>query len=309
MEQVYLLNYSVKGVKTLDELISLSFYKKTITSKMDTQDYNVKGIYGMNGSGKSGIVNSVEILRNLLVDAGYLSNPIVQQNLNSIINKKTESLFIEVDYVVKLKGGIQYFKYNVTLSKDISREKYIISQEKLLTKNALSKSNRMSLIFDVVDGQIKHLIDEEEEFSRRFLNKTVPFQVLVNNKEYMMVRCGVYIRNYIESEIKELKWEQRIHKVDRAFNQQYKFKLGKFEIENRICDYGAFIFSCVALCSYIVYNVQIKNNVVIFLTEFSKWGIVISFIATIVAYKLCYKGSNYDYLSDTFESIMDGENL
>lgn len=95
MEQVYLLNYSVKGVKTLDELISLSFYKKTITSKMDTQDYNVKGIYGMNGSGKSGIVNSVEILRNLLVDAGYLSNPIVQQNLNSIINKKTESLFIE----------------------------------------------------------------------------------------------------------------------------------------------------------------------------------------------------------------------
>lgn len=47
----------------------------------------------------------------------------------------------------------------------------------------------------------------------------------------------------------------------------------------------------------------------IFLTEFSKWGIVISFIATIVAYKLCYKGSNYDYLSDTFESIMDGENL
>lgn len=173
MEQVYLLNYSVKGVKTLDELISLSFYKKTITSKMDTQDYNVKGIYGMNGSGKSGIVNSVEILRNLLVDAGYLSNPIVQQNLNSIINKKTESLFIEVDYVVKLKGRIQYFKYNVTLSKDISREKYIISQEKLLTKNALSKSNRMSLIFDVVDGQIKHLIDEEEEFSRRFLNKTV----------------------------------------------------------------------------------------------------------------------------------------
>lgn len=108
----------------------------------------------------------------------------------------------------------------------------------------------------------------------------LPFQVLVNNKEYMMVRCGVYIRNYIESEIK-----------------------------NRICDYGAFIFSCVALCSYIVYNVQIKNNVVIFLTEFSKWGIVISFIATIVAYKLCYKGSNYDYLSDTFESIMDGENL
>ena len=25
----------------------------------------------------------------------------------------------------------------------------------------------------------------------------IPFQVLINNKEYMMVRCGVYIKKYI----------------------------------------------------------------------------------------------------------------
>ena len=31
MKNIYLVNYSVKGIKTLDELISLSFYKKTIT--------------------------------------------------------------------------------------------------------------------------------------------------------------------------------------------------------------------------------------------------------------------------------------
>lgn len=135
----------------------------------------------------------------------------------------------------------------------------------------------------------------------------LPFQVLVNNKEYMMVRCGVYIKKYIEPKIGEAKWEQRIHKVDKAFNHQYKFKLGKFQIENRICDYGAFIFSCVALCSYTVYNIEVKNNVVIFLTGFSKWGIIIAFVATIVAYKLCYKGSNYERLSNIFERIIDEE--
>ena len=31
MKNIYLLKYSVKGIKTLDELVSLSFYKKIIS--------------------------------------------------------------------------------------------------------------------------------------------------------------------------------------------------------------------------------------------------------------------------------------
>ena len=73
MKDIYLLNYSVKGVKTLDQLVTLSFYKKTISKELDTQEYNIKGIYGMNGSGKSGIITSAEILRNLITDSGYLN--------------------------------------------------------------------------------------------------------------------------------------------------------------------------------------------------------------------------------------------
>lgn len=81
MKDIYLVNYSVKGIKSLDQLVSLSFYKKTISPNPDTQEYNIKGIYGMNGSGKSGIVTSVDILRNILINPGYLSNPIVQKDL------------------------------------------------------------------------------------------------------------------------------------------------------------------------------------------------------------------------------------
>ena len=44
MKDIYLLNYSVKGVKTLDQLVTLSFYKKTISKELDTQEYNIKGI-------------------------------------------------------------------------------------------------------------------------------------------------------------------------------------------------------------------------------------------------------------------------
>ena len=118
MKDIYLLNYSVKGVKTLDQLVTLSFYKKTISKELDTQEYNIKGIYGMNGSGKSGIITSAEILRNLITDSGYLNNPIVQKNLDAIVNKKTNELFIETDYVVASEASLITFRYNVTLMKD-----------------------------------------------------------------------------------------------------------------------------------------------------------------------------------------------
>ena len=46
MKDIYLTNYSVNGIKTLDKTVSLSFYKKTINKEPDTQEYNIKGIYG-----------------------------------------------------------------------------------------------------------------------------------------------------------------------------------------------------------------------------------------------------------------------
>ena len=70
MKDIFLVNYMVQGVKTLEKKITLSFYKKTIEKKPNTQNYNMKAIYGMNGSGKSAIVASVDILRNLLINPG-----------------------------------------------------------------------------------------------------------------------------------------------------------------------------------------------------------------------------------------------
>ena len=73
MKNMYLVKYSVKGIKSLDKLVSLSFYKKTMTKDMDTQGFNIKGIYGMNGSGKSGIMSSIQILKNILTDSNSVS--------------------------------------------------------------------------------------------------------------------------------------------------------------------------------------------------------------------------------------------
>lgn len=171
MKDIFLVNYSVKGIKTLDKLASLSFYKKTITQNPDTQEYNVKGIYGMNGSGKSGIVTSVQILKRILLDPGYLNNPIVQRNLEEIINKKTGELYIEADYITEFENPSLYFRYAVTLSKDITG-KYAISHEQLFSKKATSKSDNMMKFFEVRDGEIVFAIGHDNEFLNLILKKT-----------------------------------------------------------------------------------------------------------------------------------------
>ena len=92
MMGLYLINYSVNGIKALDQTVSLSFYKKTITNPIDFRSYNIKGIYGINGSGKSAIITSVKIFRNLIVERDYLNNPIVQRQLRELINKKVSKM-------------------------------------------------------------------------------------------------------------------------------------------------------------------------------------------------------------------------
>lgn len=172
MKEIYLANYSVKGIKTLDDLISLSFYKKTISKNLNTQEYNIKGIYGMNGTGKSGIVTSVDILKNLLVNSEYLNNPIVQKNLDAIINKKIGELFIEAEYIAEVGEVLMLFRYAIKLSKD-KMGRYVISFEQLSAKKATARNDSMEIIFSVVDGEIVSIFGKgNDEVSTTMLNKT-----------------------------------------------------------------------------------------------------------------------------------------
>lgn len=196
MADIHLIKYSVKGIKAIDQLVSLSFYKKIIPKNADTQAYNIKGIYGMNGSGKSGIITSVEILKSLLIDSDYLNNPIVQQNLDAIINKKTLELFMEADYIIKRdQEVIGFYRYNVTLLKGATG-RYIISHEGLFTKKATSRSDAMHTIFEVDNGEIITLIEEtgRQKFHNDFINKT-------KNLLLTSSACSLFVEKFLLSVI------------------------------------------------------------------------------------------------------------
>lgn len=172
MKDFYLVNFSVKGIKTIDELLSLSFYKKTIDKDFDTRKYNIKGIYGMNGSGKSGIVTAVEILRNILINPNYLNNPIVQTNLDAIINKKTEKLYMSVDFVCGTETMRFYYRYELKLEKDMS-DKFVISYEKLSTKKVNSKKETMVPVFEIENGEVVSRLEyDNDELADTLFRKT-----------------------------------------------------------------------------------------------------------------------------------------
>ena len=198
MNNIFLVNYSVKGIKTLDKLVSLSFYKKTISRLDDTQEYNVKGIYGMNGSGKSGIVTSVDILKNILMNPGYLNNPIVQENLDAIINKKLGELFIEADFIERYGELLIYYRYGLILSKN-KVGKYTISFEKLSFKKATSKNESMEPVFEVVNGEVQSILKTDDEiFSEMILKRTV--NLLENTS-----MCALFYEKILISSIEENK--------------------------------------------------------------------------------------------------------
>lgn len=175
MNDIFLVSYRVKGIKNFEEEVSLSFYKKTITKPIDIGNYNVKGIYGMNGSGKSAIISSVDILRNLLINENYLNNPIVQSSLDEIINKKIEELHIGTKFLFKVSEDIAYlYEYEVVLKKN-NFWKYVIDSEQLSCRNAFSKKDEVISVFKVKKGEIKYInteegIDSENEFREKTKN-------------------------------------------------------------------------------------------------------------------------------------------
>lgn len=169
--KIYLTKYSVNGIKSIDQEITLSFYKKTITKPLDIRDYNVKAIYGMNGSGKSAIVKSVDILKNILLDSKYLSNPIMQKELDESINKKRGQLDITIEFIFEKENKLTLFQYSILISKDLTNH-FVVLKEILKQKNALSRQSNFETVYHVKGGEIENIIHDKQGLYKLIIDKT-----------------------------------------------------------------------------------------------------------------------------------------
>ena len=125
------------------------------------EKYNLKAIYGINGVGKTAIVRSVKILRSILIDSSYLNNPIVQKELDALINKRLNSLDIHVDFMIFTKTLPILFHYEIQIKRN-TQNRYDIYSELLSFRKATSHSSSDIKIFSIENGQLLYLIGDEE---------------------------------------------------------------------------------------------------------------------------------------------------
>lgn len=148
----YLLSYKVNGIKNLDKDVKLEFYKKTIDKDFDPKEYNVKAIYGENGTGKSAIITSVKVLKNLMLNKLYLVDPKNQMYLNNLINKKTREVFFDVEFLRMLGGISILYKYHLEIELDDVDGYFKIKKEDFSSRK--SPSNKWSLVFTIEKGKL-----------------------------------------------------------------------------------------------------------------------------------------------------------
>ncbi|MDO5139197.1 MAG: AAA family ATPase [Oscillospiraceae bacterium] len=194
MKDICLINYAVKGIKTLDEWAELAFYKKTISKDFSIKGYNIKGVYGTNGAGKSGLITSVRILKNLITNPSYLNNPLVQKQLYALVNKKLGSLEFKTDYLIKVHTGLQLFHYEILIESDEKGTQYI-KREFLSCRAATSHNGNQTRLFEVEDGNIMFLFHDNEAFPDQ-LSK-----VLIDQTKNLLTDsslCSLFVSKILE---------------------------------------------------------------------------------------------------------------
>ena len=165
--QIYLLSLTLSGIKNIKDEIRIDFYKKTVDRNFNPDKYRVKAIYGENGSGKSGIITAVSILKQLITDRDFLNESSNQKLLNEIINKVTEEFHIEVEYIIGADKFATVYRYGFVLSKNI-KNRYTIRREYLYIKKIKSRASTYQKVYTCENGKlIDALLGDEELISYR----------------------------------------------------------------------------------------------------------------------------------------------
>ena len=130
----YLLEFRLKGIKNIEKEIAINFYKQDIRN-FNRENYNVKGIFGRNGIGKTAIIKGIEILRNIVIDDEYLI--LKNDLLMELINKKLKECYLSTEFLVIDEENNKHVLEHV-INLKIKNGKVIITKE-IINKKKLDR--------------------------------------------------------------------------------------------------------------------------------------------------------------------------
>lgn len=180
----YLLKFRLKGIKNIEKEIAINFYKQDIR-KFNRENYNVKGIFGRNGIGKTAIIKGIEILRNIVLDSDYLI--LKSSLLNEIINKKLKECYLSSEFLIIDKNNKKHiFEHSIKLK--IENGKIIITKE-IINKKKLDRKEILKTLV-IENGEINKNksnyfknLDEIEKLSMNLLDRKSIIKLIIDDVE------------------------------------------------------------------------------------------------------------------------------
>lgn len=163
----FLLNLKLNGIKNIEKEIEIDFYKKDLKN-FSPINYNVKGIFGPNGIGKTAILKSVEVIKNIVTNNYYLTDSENLNLLHKLINKNTKKLNVEMTFLnFNNKKNDKKCVYYIEL--EIKHNDIFISKESIRIEN---KSKELIIeLGQILNNSLFENSALIEDISKNLLNK------------------------------------------------------------------------------------------------------------------------------------------
>lgn len=158
-KSLYLLNFTVSGIKNITNDLKLEFYKKTVNKSFDPSNYRIKGIYGENGCGKSALITAVQILKDIICNRDRISEQEYQSFLEAVVNRKLGELRLGCEFYHYADDGNHIYRYRVYIRKNQDRQ-YVIDSEELTIRKADYPAAKVSDVYVLTsNGEIYYSED------------------------------------------------------------------------------------------------------------------------------------------------------
>jgi len=123
LERFRIIKIETFGMKGICNPVSIEFENQTLSGSVFNTE-SIKAVYGANGSGKTSLITSLDIYKNVCFDNSYLYSN--SATLKKLINKKTHRFSITIYFIGESKKAFYH-----TIVLDASSEKPFIQKESI----------------------------------------------------------------------------------------------------------------------------------------------------------------------------------
>lgn len=160
MERFRIVKIETCGMKGISKPISIEFENQTLSGAV-FNNQSIKAIYGANGSGKTSIITSIDVYKNVCFDSSYLYS--YSAILKKLINKKTHRFAFTVYFVGESKKA---FYHSIVIN--AASEKPFIESESIGVITGRTINEGKKEIIRIENGKLVSYSETNKDGQERY---------------------------------------------------------------------------------------------------------------------------------------------